>query len=170
MIYRSALWHHDQSRTLLRNYFPLYCLYTLSQKCWTISTPVNKCNCENQIGMEMLCSYYFFSLVSKFLFSGVEMFCFYYRIGTKTKNCHRRGLQDKCLSPSTNTQPSPAWTKTFQTVVEIFRLWCGNFSSVVWKFFVSGVEICCFHFYPTILLEQKMSTPEMKVFHNKTEK
>ena len=43
---------------------------TLSQKWCLISTPEEKCNHENQIGVEMFRSFYFVS--------GVEMFCSYY--------------------------------------------------------------------------------------------
>ena len=117
--------------------------------------------------LEMLLSYY--SHTSLEMFHSKRII-----VRLETKNCLSRGsawrpsdYETRAL-PQTNrkllytnvapidsnkhaAQPGLAWTKTFQTDVEIFHLWCeqffffsveiflhwcGNFSSVVWIFFV----------------------------------
>ena len=58
--------------------------------------------------------------------------------------------------------------KYFVSGVDIFCLWCENWLSVVQKIcFVSGVEIFCS--YCRIVIKRKISTPEMKNFHTRKE-
>ena len=123
--------------------------------------------------LELFCSYYFHTSLEMFHSKRII-------VRLETKNCLSRGsawrpsdYETRAL-PQTNrkllytnvapidsnkhaAQPGLAWTKTFQTDVEIFHLWCEqffffsveiflhwceNFSSVVWIFFV-------FYSYPT---------------------
>ena len=57
------------------------------------------------------------------------------------------------------------WDYTFQTCVEIFCLWCGNASSLVWKcvVFVPILQNCRNKKFPT--KRQKNLTPETKNVH-----
>ena len=102
------------------------------------------------------------SPVWTFFISGMEMF----------RSCRGEIFWIKCLAPRPSgicilvasqalAKRGPAWTKAIQTDVEIFCLWCGHFSSLVWTFFV---------FIPILQQERKMSTQQKKNFHTRDNK
>ena len=98
------------------------------------------------------------SPVWTFFISGMEMF----------RSCRGEIFWIKCLAPRPSeicvlvasqalAKRGPAWTKA----VEIVRLWCANFSSLVWTFFV---------LIPILQQERKISTQERKNFHTRDKK
>ena len=129
----------------------------LFRKWWTISTPEKKCNCENQIGVEIFHSYYFlpsleiphaFSTPVEYFVSGLDI-CwlrcvnvsfFGFRATKRRRNCRSTNLWPSSDRETSVLTPSPTGPARHGR----------KLSKLVWKFFFSGVEMFCFRSYSMI--------------------